>query len=1795
MSTEARASPSGGRDSVESFPTQPYPPHFYPPPNYQGGPQPPWMPGQLPPGVSGPWPAPPWGYPGPPPGWSPTGAGGKLSPHSSTVPMPSDEYTVDTMRRIYNDDDGRIEIQRVKVQRRPPEGPAIMFTPESDSKSLVPAGSTVLNERRPPPRKNKIKRQMELMKSLHGQQGPYPWYPYMPCMPYPYPHPYYYGGACMWPGGIPPPPMTPWAGSDDSERTTSRQESLPATIDSQRLESRVSVTSQNSHSPVFARSPSPAATTHSITPSDSISVRGYKAEDALSFSIRGPTPPPRKGRGSTDRKLRAIMAPSDDISEVGDKSSIITTSTDLVPYQRPPRRKRKNKLAGISDVSYLDQKDTDSLSDRSSITSEITCDDSSRLNSEISYAFRKFEQSVDVFKSKVSVESTPVNTPPRSPSPIILHSNDNAVTTKDDIQIPQFHDTIGEDTDTYITNTADNLQDKQPSATSISSLPPLETVSSDSVSISAPKKEEIAQEFRDSKQEEVSQNVSTTISEVNLSGSLQATDEMPITVEAMDTATKSTADTSNKPVSQVLQETVTIIEPSAVTSSVPNTSPGDTTVSSVMSSEENSQHHILATETSGKDTKLPFAGKLEVTEAELDASSGRDSRLSSSTFFSIRPSDDPLHIDTDSTDILLPTTDATTADEGGEGTDWTAGSPVAEDTESYQWVLQQPGEIPDLTCATADREDERRNAWRAEVSLWRARLVVSLCRGRGLDRQDWATFHLLVHHPLSLDLKLSMLHAPRLCVANSTIGAALVRVALIHLAQYGETLLQPEASRQLGWRSIKVDPNQSWAPVKGAVEILKALGYLEREDGVLRYPRRPKTEVSVLARLTLDMLVLAEELRLYLTGTHQYPTNISDLFFPSSMASTLPSEGSQIAQDLQRPPSSTGSYSYMSAQSSTSLNHRPNSQASYVTDEETETLQVSVKQAKSKKTKQPSSSDEEITLKEDFVNKSETKNVANKDNMVSHEKVEEKSSKGDTSTENKNANAPVKSELANMPSLLEQSTTSLDMSSLPDLQSIQSSTLSLIPPSAKESVQNTSVTPIATPVPDTSKGTEETKDNPEEHIYEEIDVIRQQVQALRASSVPVDTPPPLPPKKKVSSGGEDDSGLSLTYPHMEWTSASMPGSLRGGSTGARRKKRRAPMPPDFMPPDWKPYENRPNEYEQGKVDKSEEDKKRSLNPFYEDIDSVKSQVKELEKDYENKRKGKQHKGVNNGNPFEKDDYTVSGYVGKNPFYEDIEEEVTEKPKMVSRSATSTPLNNTPGLCPMGSLLELQDESILIKAKRKAPRPPSTDPSSRTATPQPLKSTSPQPPKVPPPRPPSSPPPPRPPSSPPPPRPPSSPIPKHPPNIPPPKSPLTEEQLGTKADMTSLTTDSAKDNKTEESKKEKEKIKAKNIVGNAIKASLQKLQIQHPTIPPPPPPPKLDDEGEDSLLSLEDHARNKSPVQQTPSALDDIPYMDANEMNVEKVVKKTEPVSQYEIPELPGKDGIPPAPPLSPTTLRQTALLLRGHRSVPFIDESDLPPDCPPPPPPTSPPESPPETPKASPPETPHVSPPKTPNTSQPGTPSGSSPSSPITVKQEVTEPVQETSKDSPLNEENIEILKITVHTRDPIKEERSGIIENSQINMMTDEKETENGTKSKSISTASKLTPDAAQEETASKIPEDSSEPPPLPPKSGTTLVSNEDPYANQSVTSSRSAEKYELPEKPKREDIASEVSEDTTKNSDPVEENQTDEKTSKPSQQEEDSSEEDYEIPEVVRETALSIGPEGMTSSKDNPSCTLL
>nr|XP_027221026.1 uncharacterized protein LOC113813261 isoform X1 [Penaeus vannamei] len=1894
----------GGKEGVERVVTPPFPAQFYPVPGYQG---PPWFPGQGPAGPPPPWPAswsgPPMGFPAPPAAWSSPQSMMPSSTTSTTAAMPSDEYTVDTMRRIYNDDDGRVEIQRVKVQRRPPDAGALAYPTGPEAMSVVPVGSFPLNERRPPPRK---KKQLQALQAAQGQG--YPWYPYMPCMPYPVPYPYYYGG-CMWTPGAPTSHMgsTPaWAGQEESERTSSRQDSLPTTLDSQRLESRSSDPLRGSISPVSQRSPSPAAGSHvtdahSLAPSDSVSMRGYKRESSLERALMCPTPPPRTKSRSAERKSsadvgkmqewmfdmhRAILASNDGASDA-DKSSFATAPTDVEPYKRaPPRRKnRAARLANLSERSSLsDQKDLDDALEKSSITS-IGSDDSLKLSSELTYAFKKLEQSVDAFKTKVSSDSTPVHTPQRLSSPPPLHSSGEETPTEAMEDAVVTLDVTGaEKSVTDVTLAKSDATSDDPS-----SPPPLETISptffNEAQTPQAPKEEggqaakaeEIPspQTTSDTSSSQTSQtSVATTLQTTDVSAAhpseaegTKTTPEAP-TPEAKETPTAPPQPPDGPPASPSTEK------PKEETQTIPQTT------ESVPSATATEKQVPPVDRTDASHPPLPSEIEAKANEEEA---SGRESRASESTFFSIRASDDQLLVDTDSTDILLPTTDATTADEGEEHMDSAVASPTLEDSEGYQWVLQQPGETPELSGA---KGDEQRNAWRAEVSLWRARLVVSLCRGRGLDRQDWSTFHLLVRHPLTLDLKLSLLHAPRLCAANSTVGAALVRVALIHLAQYGEALLQPDSSRQTGWRSIKVDPNQSWAPVKGAIEILQALGYKQREDGILRYPRRSNTEVSVLARLTLDMLVLAEELRLYLTGMHQYPTNISDLFF--SATSPIASSPDHLMQDLpQRPQSSASSYSFLSAQSSASLDKRPESRAS-ISDEETETLQESVQHTKgpAKKARRDSSSEEEVTLREDTKDVKGDSTEAVQDELAGEMPTEE--APLPTEVLRKKEDMRSGSVLALPLNPIDRSSLST-MTSMPDLQSLRSSTISRDSQHRPES--KNSAAPPSTPTGEATTG----NDNPEEHIYEEIDVIRAQVQALRSASVPAHTPPPpLPPKKKVSSGGEDDSNLSVTYPSMEWTSASTPGSLRGGSTGARRKKRRAPMPPDFMPPDWRDYQNRSVENASSKTqdqasqspkETSEEERKRkeeyrrSLNPFYEEIDSVKEKVKEIQAKEEEK------------NPFIREDVAVAGYIGKNPFYEDVEplkKDAKESSEEIKKNKDYEKLQNirkgeNGKVCGMGSLAELQDDSVQTRPKRKAPRPPPTpDPTSAsaaentsvtisssevtestTSTQQP--SSTPQPPT----------------SS----RPPSAPqrsstprsssIPRtastpqpsstdqsstqhpstsqRPPTpkrastprrsstqdtpIPPDAQNQGEQTKNADADETkppipaklrngekssaNTPSETAKSTASEPQSSsqpqqdvkepETQKEEARQVISKAIKNQQQRIQLQHPKTPPPPPPSSLKPVPPPSDVKSTEEKKEDSGKAADPSAtapprdslafLDDIPYMDANEVKDAKTKtsdSKDQQSCQYEVIEPPGKIIVPAQ--LSPTVMRQTALLLRGSRTVPFIDESDLPPDCPPPPPPGPPPDSPP----TSPPETPHTSPPETPHTSPPETPQGS----PIPIRVSLSLPasaattpgVKKTEADKARETERLG--KTTDASQKAEDEDQppalppKTTVASSPKTKITETKQTTEQT------TPQTKPPEDKQAKTTHQDSNQKEEP----------KKENEPASSQPSVRKSVSEDRYEIPDtsKPPATSPDSSQSSKTEKGDDSTGTTQdasegpsgesnvpaaVSDKREVPEAAKESVVEERYEIPEVVKETALNGGASSVPRSFLGPVVTNL
>lgn len=803
MSREGRSARGGGREGLGSLAPHPYPTHFYPMVGYQGPPQP-WFPGHPATGVPTPWApswSPPMGYPAPTPPWSTQQTASTATTTSSTAPIPSDEYTVDTLRRVYKDDDGRVEIQRVKVQRRHPDTGALALPTGPEAMSVVPVGNVSVNERRPPPRKNRRKQQMQMVTPGPGQApGPYPWYPYMPCMPYPYPYPYYFGG-CMWPPGVPAASVASWSGNDESERASSRQDSLPATLDSQRLESRISPPSHVTH-----RTPSPAAAshvtdTHSIAPSDSVSVRGRKRETSLERALRGPTPPPRtKSRASTEFKSSDVgktqewilemhqalgTAPGDVASDLTDKSSVTSAPSDVVVYKKiPPKRKRRKvKMGSISDKdSVIDQKDIDNISDRQSVVSDVTFDESSRLSSELNYAFRKLERSVDAFKTEVSVESTPVQSPAPSPSIDFIHSSGNATPTGEDMIGPSLSDISLplEETSKHIIDEQDQIEascraiDRAISPCSVSSLPSLVTgktgsvadvssaqvvmdappaeaphsvpdssakpqmetnpshpTASDAVSASNPAVPEASSSHPKSSVTPTSQALSgrSTTHVTADAAPQQANDMTSTSVSTPVRVTSASAPTSDliaqavpssgeraqlAPQSETVSSQPMTVLPSSqpVTESIPSAgqpvpvsaSPGEPVpvsasqpvslsagqpvsaslpvplsagqpvsadqpvpVSASQPASVSAGQPVSADQpvpvpvstgqpmSAGQSASREAAGGVGQVEA-LDDPSGRDSRASSSTFFSARPSDDPMVVDTDSTDILLPTT-----------------------------------------------------------------------------------------------------------------------------------------------------------------------------------------------------------------------------------------------------------------------------------------------------------------------------------------------------------------------------------------------------------------------------------------------------------------------------------------------------------------------------------------------------------------------------------------------------------------------------------------------------------------------------------------------------------------------------------------------------------------------------------------------------------------------------------------------------------------------------------------------------------------------------------------------------------------------------------------------------------------------------------------------------------------------------------------------------------------------------------------------------------------------------------
>ncbi|XP_050723776.1 mucin-17-like isoform X2 [Eriocheir sinensis] len=1871
MSREGGPAGGGGRDGASGVAAQPFPPQFYPVVGYQGSPQA-WFPPHPSTGVPATWSPswrPPMGYPAPTPPWAAQQAPSTSIASTAKGTGASDEYTVDTLRRVFKDDDGRVEIQRVKVQRRNPE-PGAVTVASPEAMSVVPVGTFPLNERRPPPRRNR--RKPEIHVTAMGPAGPYPWYPYMPYMPYPYPYPYYFPGGCVWPSGATSDTFSTWSGNDESEGASSHQDSA---LNSQRLESRVSHLSRDSFP--SHRSTSPAAAshitdTHSIAPSDSVSVRGRKRETSLERALLGPTPPPRtKSRASSSlgcksdagktqewmlEMQRALRASGDVSVKAPATGSLRDVSSDVIYKKIPPIRKRRKMKADdmSSKSSITDLKDIDDLSERQSAVSDVAFDDS-RLSPELNYAFRKLERSVEAFRHEINADS-PVQSHAESPSVEISQSS-GEVTPTEAFGSP-FSDirSLAEKAKEEETKRPGSSKRSRAISESVSSLPSLEAARTGSapdvshhhrlpiVSPSQSKESTVTNIITVTSTAVCSSSPTTTASTAqatpsSVTAQRKGDDKVPSASSESTTVTlkgeavsEATPKPSSSEESSEASNTTLIFRPSSVPQSSQGLSAATTTATTTeaktLPAETGTSKAATATETAVtvKERSVEVSSEANTGLEGVGEASGRQSQASSATtFFSTRTTDDSHAVDTDSTDIPMPTT----ADENEE-------SPASTGPEDdHPWVLQRPEEAPTLNTAG---QDERRNAWRAEVSLWRARLVVSLCRGRGLDRQDWATFHLMVHHPLTLDLKLSLLHAPRLCTANSSVGPAVLRVALIQLAQYGETLLQSESARQSGWRSIRLDAGHAWVPVKGAAEILQSLGYQERGDGAeLRYSRRCSPEASVVARLTLDMLVLAEEFRLFLTGTHQYPTNVSDLFYPESVAM------SAVTDLPQRPPSSEGSF--ISAQSEAGPVTIGESRASSVTDEDTETLQTCALAVGNheKLLRHKSTSEEDITVKEDDIKKEPVEITSAEIGEVKQEPAPKVVTRTDSEA---SAEGPDGQQLLTPAS--DSTSLSSDVTSLPDLQSNTTSGDSQRLDGSEVSSGNETVTPGASPTPtpevnSVSKADEAnhatsatptpaaTNDNPEEHVYEEIDVIRAQVQAIRASSVPADSaPPPLPPKKKVSSGGEDDSGLSLTYPQVEWSSASTPGSLRGGSTSAKRKKRRAPMPPEFMPPDWKQRQDPPKKDDLEPTVKIRESKdpdntkkneyRRSLNPFYEEIDAVQDEVREME----SKKATDQEESAASGNPFLEDKPKAAGYVGKNPFYDDVVLlKKSEEYKEIKRNEPSPAAPKDESASPPTPAE--QAEPPVVRPKRRAPRPPPTPPAPADEPQKPATQ-------------------------------------QHTPATPSPantrktkaqdeqKVSATELQVNERREKEKVSGGDGVKQPSKPTPQKSDEIAAKSSVSaneensktteetSSVPPPLPppnqriadadtpptltpkmnrviRVSPSHPRAPPPPPPTQA----KSTTPAPEEKA--KTPKEETPppipppkaplSLLDEIPYMDASELKEAKEKESSE------------SDLVAPGAVMTtPTLPRQPALVLTTV---------GLPPECPPPPPPCPPPESPPETPHNSPPDTPHVSPPETPHTSPPATPHASpkpSPKpSPIPLSRHQTQHSLVTTEKGSVD--HVSATDKEDGTAPPVPPK---IIQEEGTPPVPRRTPQEEGT------TPPVPRKTTEQEGTPPPVPPKNLTPegtPPVPPKNihpeGTPPVSPKNLHpdtasqpqngssathgpvtAKHSGQSSSSEERYEIPDTsrapPPRPQIQTlPTAKQTNGKTGPPQEEDRYEVPEDPKQPIGVSSkggservkaieaEERYEIPQVVKETSVKRGVNGATSVSGKSSCILL
>lgn len=489
--------------------------------------------------------------------------------------------------------------------------------------------------------------------------------------------------------------------------------------------------------------------------------------------------------------------------------------------------------------------------------------------------------------------------------------------------------------------------------------------------------------------------------------------------------------------------------------------------------------------------------------------------------------------------------------------------------------------------------------------------------------------------------------------------------------------------------------------LQGGIDLLRILGYRHRDDGTLKYSRRLSLEVSHLARLTLDLLVFADELRLYLTGGHTHPTNISDLFFPITVSSSVSPEPLGMQMCTDKPSSSfTSSTDFVSADSTPVMERKSCNRNEDNAVSETDSVRHSVKVDYNQQLlDHQTSSEEDVTLHEDDDPKIKSKTLpldakssTKSPNVSRNHRLSTASSLGPNSSANS-----------------EKLSVCTDMTSLPDLQTMSSlspSRLSNATKFDKQSNFSALSTPVASPHPPTDNDIQNQKHGRrEDHIYEEIGEIRAQVQKLRSSVSVPNLPPPLPPKIRPNQDDEN----SVTYSRSDWSAV----SSMGGSVGRRRRKRRAPLPPSFLYEDqirenltWEEQQSGPNDTHNATSESisssvSMNEPKVDINPFYEEIGEARPKLSTID---ETNNKSKPT------NPFYDTKPIPSGFVGENPFYEDISVLKSSASRHISQTE-STSDETTANM--ISSSIDLQfDQSdgktqpvAASRPKRKAPGPP----------------------------------------------------------------------------------------------------------------------------------------------------------------------------------------------------------------------------------------------------------------------------------------------------------------------------------------------------------------------------------------------------------------------------------------------------------------------------------------------------------